>query len=219
MDSGGAAAMESWIRPADPNKVPRAVRDLMAWDGPVTAPSYPCLIDESHLVAQLYRMVNVPSAVWIDEEGRMVRPAEPAGVGDAFRSMDRMTYRMPQAAAEEAKRIRRLYIDAIRDWVMHGDASRYALSAEEVGRRMCASRESDRLAAAHFRLGLELFRRGRKAEAERHWSEAARLAPENWRQRRQAWELEGPKKSAGPEFWAAVDALGNDRYYPVIDLG
>ena len=29
-------------------------------------------LDEDHLVADLYNMVNVPSVVWIDEEGRTV---------------------------------------------------------------------------------------------------------------------------------------------------
>ena len=37
------------------------------------APSYPALIDRDHRVADLYNMVNVPQAVWIDEEGHIVR--------------------------------------------------------------------------------------------------------------------------------------------------
>ena len=37
-------------------------------------PTYPCLIDRDHHVADLYNMINVPQAVWIDEGGRMVRP-------------------------------------------------------------------------------------------------------------------------------------------------
>ena len=47
LDAGGAAATAEWIRRAEP--------------------TYPCLIDERHLVAELYGMVNVPSAIWIDE--------------------------------------------------------------------------------------------------------------------------------------------------------
>jgi alkyl hydroperoxide reductase subunit AhpC len=53
-DTDGAAAAGTWIRAANP--------------------SYPCLIDQRHIVAELYNMVNVPSAVWINEEGLMVRP-------------------------------------------------------------------------------------------------------------------------------------------------
>ena len=42
-------------------------------------PTYPCLIDRTHHVAELYHMVNVPQATWIDETGRIVRPPENAG--------------------------------------------------------------------------------------------------------------------------------------------
>ena len=31
------------------------------------APGYPCLIDREHRVAELFNMINVPTAVWIDE--------------------------------------------------------------------------------------------------------------------------------------------------------
>ena len=48
------------------------------------SPTYPCLIDREHRVAELYHLVNVPQAVWIDEEGRIVRPPENAGSTDGF---------------------------------------------------------------------------------------------------------------------------------------
>ena len=41
--------------------------------------TYVSLIDRDHVVADLYNMFNVPQAVWIDESGRVVRPAEVAG--------------------------------------------------------------------------------------------------------------------------------------------
>ena len=52
-------------------------------------PSFPCLIDSDHHVADLYNMVNVPQAVWIDEHGQIVRPAENAGSHDAWRARNR----------------------------------------------------------------------------------------------------------------------------------
>ncbi|MBK8315050.1 MAG: hypothetical protein IPL01_13995 [Acidobacteria bacterium] len=52
-------------------------------------------------------MVNVPTAVWIDEKGRIVRPNEAAYVDDRYKSMHRLD------AAE--------YLDAIRDWVANGE--------------------------------------------------------------------------------------------------
>ena len=52
---------------------------------------YWCLIDQQHRVADLYGMVNVPQAVWIDAAGHIVRPPETAGSTDHFRLMDRTT--------------------------------------------------------------------------------------------------------------------------------
>ena len=42
------------------------------------APRHPALIDRAHVVDELLGIVNVPSGVWIDEGGAIVRPAEPA---------------------------------------------------------------------------------------------------------------------------------------------
>ena len=41
-------------------------------------PADPSLIDTRHVVAELYNMVNVPTAVWIDDSGTIVRPNEVA---------------------------------------------------------------------------------------------------------------------------------------------
>jgi hypothetical protein len=47
--------------------------------------SYWQLIDTDHRLSDLYNLVNVPQAVWIDEQGRIVRPPETAGSTDHFR--------------------------------------------------------------------------------------------------------------------------------------
>ena len=44
--------------------------------GPIfdaAAPTYIQVIDEDHLVSSAFNFVNVPSAAWIDESGRIVR--------------------------------------------------------------------------------------------------------------------------------------------------
>jgi hypothetical protein len=99
-DSGGNAATEPWIKAANA--------------------TYPCLIDRRHIVAELFDMVNVPTAVWIDEGGKIVRPSEPAGVTDAFRKMDRTNFSIPADAMNELQAKRKAYQDAIRDWVANG---------------------------------------------------------------------------------------------------
>ena len=44
-------------------------------------PAHPALIDSAHVCDDLLGIVNVPSSVWIDEQGMIVRPAEPAWPG------------------------------------------------------------------------------------------------------------------------------------------
>jgi peroxiredoxin len=45
------------------------------------APKHPAAIDERHSLGRLFGVVNVPSGVWIDESGMIVRPPEPAFPG------------------------------------------------------------------------------------------------------------------------------------------
>lgn len=221
-DTAGEAAVRDWIQPAEPAQLPRELQDIMGWGASecsrAATPTYPCLIDEKHIVAELYNMVNVPSAVWINEEGRVVRPAEPAGASDAFRTMDRTTFQMPEEATADAKLRRKTYTNALRDWGEKGDASIHALSPEEVRRRMRGPTDDHVLAAANFRLGQYLYRQGYWQDAQRYFAEAVRLRPESWNYRRQGLELEETGKAAGPEFWATVDALGEKSYYPPVEM-
>jgi hypothetical protein len=180
--------------------------------------TYPSLVDRQHVVADLYDMVNVPIAVWINEEGRIVRPPEPAGTNDAFRAMDHTKYRIPPEAAESMRTTRQVYLGALRDWAEKGAASQFALSEAEVLRRLSEPSDAHALAAVNFCVGEHLYELGHGEDAQRYFDEATRLRPESWAYRRQAWALEDPAKSGGAEFWAAVDALGTDAYYAPIDM-
>ena len=195
LDSGGPAKTGQWIRAAKA--------------------AYPCLIDEGHVTAELYGVVNVSSAVWIDEAGRIVRPTETAGTSDAFRTeLDRTTKQMSAPGMAERERVRGAYLNALRDWAAAGSASAYALPEAEARRRLPLPAEAHALAAANFRLGQYLHATGHAQAALQYLAEARRLHPESWSYRRQTWELEEPGKAGGPEFWAAVDALGDRPYYP-----
>ena len=159
-------------------------------------------------------MINVPTAVWIDESGKIVRPSEPAGVADAFRKMNHTNFSIPADAMSELQAKRKAYQDALRDWVAKGSASRFALDKAEVLKRMHTPDDTQVRAAANFRLGEFLFEKGHALEAQKYFEEAKRLRPESWNYKRQAWALEDPMKAGGPEFWAAVDSLGERKYYP-----
>src|SRR5262249_38927572 len=105
--------------------VPEAARPWIE----AAKPTYPCLIDRSHHVADLYNMVNVPQATWVDEAGRIVRPPENAGSSDAFRQMDRVTKQMTPEQVAERERTKKTYIAAVRDWVLKGPASEIVYDA------------------------------------------------------------------------------------------
>ena len=221
-DSGGAAAVRDFIKPAAPVRLEPLFQEIMGWDAALceraAAPTYPNLIDERHVVAELYNMTNVPMAVWIDERGNIVRPAEAAGSSDGWRSMDRSTFQMKKDAAERGRAIRKSYVDAIRDWVAKGDASEYALSAEEIRRRMNAPVNVDPIATANFRLGQYLCQQGHLADAKRYFAETRRLCPERWNYLRQTMQLEEDGSASGPEFFRAVDALGDRHFYEPVEL-
>ena len=198
------------------------LKDIMGWDDEFTkhaaVPQYPCLIDQKHIVGELYDFINVPMVVWIDEKGRIVRPAEPAGVSDGIRAMDPTTFKIPDGVIEKGKRERRAYVDAIRDWVAKGDRSEFALSAEQARNKSPQPDDTDAMAAANFRLGEYLFENGHRDDALPYFAEARRLRPESWSYRRQTWELEQAGKASGPEFFMAVQALGDDHYYAPIEM-
>jgi peroxiredoxin len=195
-DTGGLPAVREWIDAANP--------------------TYPCLIDELHTVAELYNMVNVPNAVWIDESGKIVRSAEPAGVTDAFRLMDRSTFEIPREARLQLRECRESYIGALADWVANGTSSRYALSADQLKQQIAVPTDEHALAAAYFRMGIYLDQQGHKESAQTYLLKARELHPESWAMARQSMWLEHPSKSSGPAFWSKVDELGHARYYPDV---
>lgn len=158
------------------------------------APGHPSLIDSAHITDELFGFNNVPMAVWIDESGTMVRPAESASIQSRVAPdlppdlPEPVTELMGEAAA--IPDIGDAYRAAVLDWVAKGSASAYAMAPHEV---LAASLPRDRdhaEAAARFELGQHLFRAVGKGAAIPHWRAAHELDPANWTYKRQAWTLE-----------------------------
>jgi hypothetical protein len=207
LDSAGPEAVRPWVERA--------------------RPQHPALIDEDHRLDELFGIVNVPSGVWIDEDGVIVRPPEPAfaacpewddGVGDDATDYQRRTLALEQQLLVEDEK----YVAAVRDWARHGPTSRYALSPDEVLARSRPRGRAESEAAAHFELGAHLQRLGHAADAVTHFREAHRLQPENWTYKCQAWSFVNPHLGPSAEYdtdWATeVERSGVDRYYPPLDM-
>lgn len=193
-------------------------------------PDHPSLIDQAHVVDELFGVVNVPNGVWIDEQGMIVRPAEPAHPGrnpvtESFRTIDLST--VPPDVADilrEAQKIRTdpdAYVAMLRDWARHGAESRFALEPDEVVRRSRSRTTDEAAAAAHFELGQHLHRAGDHPGAIPHWREAHRLDPDNWTYKRNAWNFEDPVRQGHTDAYESswfedVKKLGAENYYPPL---
>jgi peroxiredoxin len=155
--------------------------DVVPW---VEGISFPVLLDANHLLSELYAISNVPTVIWIDEDGRIVRPnGLPFGT-DTFADFTGVR-------AEP-------HLDAVREWVLDGiepldpAAARRAvgdLSADEIRARL------------HFRVGAVALRQGNEAAAREHLSRASQLAPHDFTVRRAAMPLVG-QDPFGDEFLA-----------------
>jgi hypothetical protein len=190
---------------------------------------HPSLIDAAHEVDAKLGVVNVPNSVWIDEDGVIVRPAEPAYTGIRAAGLDfssMKTEGLPPVLAEtleEAKKIRTHpdeYVAALRDWVNKGSSSIYALSPDEVIARSDPRPPEVAQAAAAFELGQHLHRTGHHEDAIPWLAMAHKLQPDNWTYKRQSWIFEDPFQGPTDVYegnWLAdVKKIGAENYYPAF---
>ena len=209
LDVGGADAAGAWI-------------DL-------AKPEHPALIDEEHRLDELLGIVNVPTGVWVDEEGMIVRPPEPAFPGKAVIAELELPPGAPPRVMEmlqEAAKIKiepERYVAALRDWVENGAGSPHALDPAEVVARSAPRSADVSRAAACFELGQHLHRAGETGAAVGWFREAHALQPGNWTYKRQAWELvdpvlQGPSEEYEGDWLTDVRAIGAENYYPPVDL-
>ena len=206
-------------------------------------PTHPSLIDVGHAVADLYNMVNVPTVVWIDERGRIVRPNDVAFGTDTFRHITGIEAARP--------------LGALRAWVRGeapagraaagGEASAYGrpgereraqasradmeipraerggeapvMAAREVRALQPVPSQADQQARAEFGLGRWLAERGRGEAAERHFVRAGELAPHDFTIRRGTMPIRGIDPM-GPAFRAMLEewvGAGKSYYRPLPD--
>jgi hypothetical protein len=163
-------------------------------------PSHPSLVDPWHVVPDLYNVVNVPTAVWIDERGRLARPADVAFGTDTFRHITGI-------AAER-------HLAALRDWVSGGTRP---LADDRLRALVAVPSRSDQQARTEFAIGRWLWERGRQEAASRHFDRAGALAPHDFTIRRGTMPMLG-QDPMGPAFrrmLAAWKDSGRSYYEPL----
>ena len=133
--------------------------------------TFTTLVDERNLLGQLYGFKAIPNGYLIDEGG-VVRYKKLGGF-DVRR-------------ADTAR--------VVQDWC--AGASPAPASGADVD--LGGARDA---ANAHFRVGQDLYRQGRVADALARWREGVALEPDNWIIRKQIWAVENP----GRFYDGAVD--------------
>jgi hypothetical protein len=160
-------------------------------------PTHPSVIDTEHVVADRYGMINVPTVVWIDEAGRIVRPNSTDFGTDVFKQFH---------GRESAP-----FLAAVRAWVLDGVLP---FDADEARARVLRPTPAEQAARAEFALAWWLHQRGATAAAERHFRRAGELSPFDWAIRRGSLPIRGLNPMGEPffELYREWEAAGKPGY-------
>ena len=163
--------------------------------------SYTAIIDVNHQISSIYNLVNVPSGVWIDEQGKIMRINEGTyakeHMNGAWGTND--------------------YVPIVRDWVKKGADSEYVWDRDKVRESIVQRTPEAERAQPAFRLGGYYFTNDNDEKAEQYWTMAQELDPTSWNYLRQdlLYEEGG---SAGPEWRARrekIEGAGGNYYAPL----
>lgn len=171
--------------------------------------TYVQVVDENHIISSAFHFVNVPSAAWVDEEGRLLR-------------VDEGTYAKIHEIGEGDQKFQfgtDAYAPAVKDWAAKGAASTYVRPPEAVTGDIRERSADEHKADAAFRLA-NLFRRhGREEKAEQYWNMAQALNPESINFIRQNLTL-SEEGSAGETFLKVIGEYAKEGkdYYRPLDL-
>lgn len=154
------------------------------------------LVDEHHIVSSLYNLVNVPSAVWIDEAGQV-------------RRIDEGTYAtMHNLGGFEFGRTD--YAPMVADWVANSDASTHVDHAIQISEKTSEQAKAE----PAFALGVYFSGAGDDVKANHYWAQAQTLNPDSWNYHRQDWAY--TPDEAGANWQQKVQTLGDTPYYKPI---
>ena len=152
----------------------------------------PTAVDPEHRLSDVFGISHVPSTVWLDEEGRVVKPPTLSPGDDQFQEFTQVDAERHHAA--------------LRRWVTEGELPSVSAPAES---------DELRAARAERRLAAWLHRHGHAGLAEDHFRAAVDLAPLDFSIRRGSMPLRG-QDPFGAEFfelWEEWSEAGRPGYH------
>ena len=147
----------------------------------------------------------MPTGVWIDERGKVVRPGEPA-----WTTSKTNTYGGKALVTEGEE-----YVNALRDWVANGERSSYALSDAAFAARMKRRSDKEMEGDASFALAVWFYQANNMESAKKYFEHAQALNPDDWNYHRQDWSF--TPGEAGAKWLEKFQKL-DEPYYPKLDL-
>lgn len=143
--------------------------------------------------------------VWIDERGRVVRPAEPAWTNNQTMKIG------AKSIVTEGE----AYIAGIRDWVTKGEQSSFVLSDAEFAKRVKPRTAQEKEAEASFKLAVWFHDQKKEELAVKYWHRAQELNPDDWNYHRQEWSF--APTEAGKKWLDKFQKL-EQPYYPKLEI-
>jgi peroxiredoxin len=165
------------------DNTPDAAREF----GEAATADFPVLVDVNHTVAEQYGLYNVPSVVWIDEDGKVARAPVIAPGDDQWRDF---------TSIDSA-----VHHDQLRAWVA---TDAVPDEDDDVGEHLATETAELQTARAERRLGAWLARQGHEDAARTHFERAIELAPLDFTIVRGSMPLRG-QDPFGDEFFAFFD--------------
>ena len=167
--------------------------------------TYTTLVDAKHAVSSAFQFVNVPTGVWIDERGKVVRPGEPAWT----------TSRTSEYGGKPLVTEGEEYVAALRDWVANGERSQYALSDVAFTARVKRRSDKEMEADASFALAVWFYQSNDMPSAKKYFEYAQSLNPDDWNYHRQDWSF--TPGEAGAKWMEKFQKL-DEPYYPKLEM-
>lgn len=143
--------------------------------------TYKCVVDSTHKISTLFGWVNVPTAAWIDETGKIIRVNESAYAARHTITTNGVPFSFGGST----------FGKATIEWVKNDLSTELQQSPEKLSANTRSQSKNDLLADAYFKMGLYFQGLGDLENAQNQLKTAQILAPDNWNIHRQSWTFKG----------------------------